>query len=156
LLAHGDLGLGTVQHLGGELVVLDGEAFVVDGNGGVWEVPASTRTPFAVVCRFTPRESVHLDGPMPLGAVQRELDAIAPPPSVWAVRVAAPSPHLRPRSVQDQPPPYPPLAEVTAHQTEWDLDRAGGTLLGFRFPDDVAGLEAPGYHMHFLSDDRSH
>jgi len=156
LLAHGDLGLGTVQHLGGELVVLDGEAFVVDADGRVREVPATTRTPFAVVCRFTPRDSVPLEGPMPLGAVQRELDAIAPHSSVLAVRVDGTFTHLRLRSVREQRRPYPPLAEVTAHQTEWDLERATGTLLGFRFPDDVAGLEAPGYHLHFLSDDRRH
>ena len=156
LLAHGDLGLGTVQHLGGELVVLDGRAFVVDGDGRVHEVPAETRTPFAVVCRFAPHASVHLEGPRSLGAVQQELDGIAPHSSVLAVRVDGTFTHLRLRSVQEQRPPYPRLAEVTAHQTEWDLDRARGTLLGFRFPDDVAGLEAPGYHLHFLSDDREH
>ena len=29
LLAHGDLGLGTVDHLDGEMVVIDGEAYVI-------------------------------------------------------------------------------------------------------------------------------
>ena len=154
LLEHGDLGLGTVQHLGGELVVLDGEAFVVDADGAVRAVPAATRTPFAVVCRFAARDPVHLEGPMALGAVQRALDAIAPHSSVLAVRVDGTFRQLRLRSVREQSPPYPPLAEVTAHQTEWRLDGAVGTVLGFRFPDDVAGLEAPGYHLHFLSDDR--
>jgi len=156
LLTHGDLGLGTVQHLGGELVVLDGHAFVVDADGRVHEVSPSTRTPFAVVCRFAPHARVALEGPMPLAAVQRELDALAPHESVLAVRVDGSFTHLRLRSVREQQHPYPPLSEVTAHQTEWDLERATGTLLGFRFPDDVAGLEAPGYHLHFLSDDREH
>ena len=45
LLAHGDLGLGTVQHLGGELIVIDGEAFVVDGDGAVHPVPPETPVP---------------------------------------------------------------------------------------------------------------
>jgi len=156
LLAHGDLGLGTVQHLGGELVVLDGHAFVIDADGRVHEVPSSTRTPFAVVCRFAARDHVDLVGPMPLAGVQRELDGLAPDAAVIAVRVDGTFTHLRLRSVREQVRPYPPLAEVTAHQTEWDLDRADGTLLGFRFPDEVAGLEAPGYHVHFLSRDREH
>ena len=156
LLAHGDLGLGTVQHLGGELVVLDGHAYVIDADGRVHEVPPSTRTPFAVVCRFAPSNHRSLEGPMPLAEVQRVLDALAPHATVLAVRVDGVFAHLRLRSVREQRRPYPPLAEVTAHQTEWDLDRASGTLLGFRFPDDVAGLEAPGYHLHFLSDDRQH
>ena len=156
LLAHGDLGLGTVQHLGGELVVVDGAAFVVDADGRVHAVPPATRTPFAVVCRFAPTEHTALTGPMALAEVQRALDKLAPHTAVVAVRVDGTFTHLRLRSVREQQPPYPPLAEVTAHQTEWDLDHATGTLLGFRFPDTVAGLEAPGYHLHFLADDRRH
>jgi acetolactate decarboxylase len=143
LLDHGDLGLGTVQHLGGELVILDGHAFVIDADGCVHEVHPSTRTPFAVVCRFAAREHRGLVGPMPLADVQRELDGLASHTAVIAVRVDGTFTHLRLRSVREQVRPYPPLAEVTAHQTEWDLARADGTLLGFRFPDDVAGLEAP-------------
>jgi acetolactate decarboxylase len=156
LLDHGDLGLGTVQHLGGELVILDSHAFVIDADGCVHEVHPSTRTPFAVVCRFAAREHRGLVGPMPLADVQRELDGLASHTAVIAVRVDGTFTHLRLRSVREQVRPYPPLAEVTAHQTEWDLARADGTLLGFRFPDDVAGLEAPGYHLHFLSSDRQH
>lgn len=156
LLEHGDLGLGTVQHLGGELIVVDGEAYVAEADGGVHPVAARVRTPFAVVCRFTPTDHTPLTGPMALADVQRALDGLAPHTSVVAVRVDGTFVHLRLRSVREQAPPYPPLAEVTAHQTEWDLERARGTLLGFRFPDAVAGLEAPGYHLHFLADDRAH
>lgn len=156
LLAHGDLGLGTVQHLGGELIVLDGAAYVVDADGAVHPVAPETRTPFAVVCRFAPNEPTPLRGPLPLAEVQRVLDALAPHTSVVAVRVDGTFTHLRLRSVRAQVPPYPPLAAVTAHQTEWDLGRSTGTLLGFRFPETVAGLEAPGYHLHYLADDRAH
>ena len=60
------------------------------------------------------------------------------------------------RSVHAQHPPYPPLAEVTKHQTEWHLPAARGTVVGFRFPDSVAGVEVPGHHLHFLSDDKRH
>src|SRR5690606_11693531 len=52
-------------------------------------------------------------------------------------------------------PPYPPLSEVVEHQTEWEVPGAAGTLLGFRFPDASAAVEVPGYHLHFLADDRS-
>ncbi len=33
---------------------------------------------------------------------------------------------------------------------------AAGTVVGFRFPDASSGIEVPGYHLHFLSDDRAH
>ena len=54
-----------------------------------------------------------------------------------------------------QRPPYVSLAEVTRHQSEWTLAAASGSVVGFRFPDQVAGIEVPGYHLHFLSHDRA-
>ena len=50
LLQHGDLGLGTLNLLDGELIVVDGEALVARIDGSVERVPADARTPFAVVC----------------------------------------------------------------------------------------------------------
>jgi acetolactate decarboxylase len=154
LLAHGDHGIGTTQGLGGELVVLDGRAFVVDGDGLVAPVAPSTSTPFAVVCRFAPSASVDAAG-LDLAALHDRIDALAPSGAdVLAVRVDGRFADLRLRSVHAPTRPYPPLAEVTAHQTEWSVTTAEGTLVGFRFPDATAGVEVPGYHLHFLSEDR--
>ena len=154
LLTHGDLGIGTTQGLGGELVVLDGEAFVVDGDGVVTAVAPSTSTPFAVVCRFDPSVVADAAG-LDTRALRDRVDAIAPEGmDVVAVRVDGRFADLRLRSVRAPARPYPPLAQVTAHQTEWEVPQADGTLVGFRFPDATAGVEVPGYHLHFLSRDR--
>src|SRR5580692_5773632 len=53
LLQHGDIGLGTFANLDGEMVVLDGHAFQVQGSGRVFEAPANARVPFAVVTKFS-------------------------------------------------------------------------------------------------------
>ena len=149
LLVHGDLGIGTVQRL-------DGEAWVVDGDGRVTPVSPETRTPFAVVCRFTPVATAVLDGPLDLPALRTTLDGLAPPDvSMVAVRVTGTFTALSLRSVHAQVPPYPPLIEVTKHQTEWRVEEASGTVVGFRFPTETAGVEVPGYHLHFLSEDRT-
>ncbi len=156
LLTHGDLGIGTVQHLGGELVILDGEPWLIDGDGGVRAVPLDTPTPFAVLCRFTPTVREELGGPISSGELRARLDALAPADApVLAVRVEGTFTDLRLRSVHEQTPPYPRLSEVVDHQTEWSVPAATGTLVGFRFPDATAGVEVPGYHLHFLSDDRA-
>jgi acetolactate decarboxylase len=158
LLAHGDHGIGTLQHLDGEMVVLDGECWVIDHAGRVRRVPPETRTPFAVLCPFDPSAATRLVGPLGLLELHTALDALAAGSEepVEAVRVDGAFADLTLRSVAAQRPPYPPLAEVTRHQTEWHLDGASGSLVGFRFPDATAGLEVPGYHLHFLSDDREH
>jgi acetolactate decarboxylase len=161
LLEHGDLGIGTVEHLDGELVVIDGEAWVVHGDGRVDAVPASTPTPFAVVCNFAPASTRLLDGPLDFDALTAALDALAPPDDpVVAVRVDGRFRDLRLRSVHAQHEPYPPLRQVVADQTEWTLAAGGdpsraGSVVGFRFPDATSGIEVAGYHLHFIADDRT-
>ena len=108
-----------------------------------------------MVTHFEPTVTAQLDGPLNLGELHARIDALAPADApVVAVRLDGEFTRLSLRSVEKQQPPYRPLREVVAHQTEWAVERAIGTLLGFRFPDATAGVEVPGYHLHFLSDDR--
>ncbi|OQB96225.1 MAG: Alpha-acetolactate decarboxylase precursor [Verrucomicrobia bacterium ADurb.Bin122] len=58
------------------------------------------------------------------------------------------------RSVPAQQKPYPALAEVAKTQPVFELSNVTGTLVGFRAPPFVKGLNVPGYHLHFLADDR--
>jgi acetolactate decarboxylase len=157
LLRHGDHGIGTIHRLAGEMVIVDGEASVVDADGVVTQVPADTRIPFAVVCRFSPLARTEIDGPVPLSSLLDVAGGLLDPsPNILAMRVDGDFTDLHLRSVHAQTTPYPPLTEVTKHQTEWHLPAARGTVVGFRFPDRVAGIEVPGHHLHFLSDDRTH
>ena len=54
LAEHGDLGLGTLNHLDGEMIAIDGKFFRADVDGEVSEIAAEERTPFAVVTAFEP------------------------------------------------------------------------------------------------------
>ena len=73
----------------------------------------------------------------------------------YAVRVDGRFSHIKVRAVPRQKKPYRPLVEVTAHQPEFAFHDIGGSLVGFRFPDYTVGINVPGYHVHFVSDDRS-
>src|SRR3954447_3909814 len=54
LAAHGDLGLGTLNHLDGEMIAIDGQFFGADVDGKVTRIDPGERTPFAVVTSFEP------------------------------------------------------------------------------------------------------
>jgi len=155
LAEHGDLGLGTVNALDGEMVALDGRFYRADVEGRIKEIDPGERTPFAVVTNFEPTiEAVLADG---LGhdALLAALDALLPPEaSSCAVRLDGHFELLRARSVPRQEPPYRPLAEVVADQHVFELTDVEGTMLGFRFPAYVEGIEVAGYHLHFISADR--
>ena len=61
---------------------------------------------------------------------------------------------VRARSVPVQRPPYRPLGRVVADQHVFELADVEGSMVGFRFPAYVEGIEVAGYHLHFISADR--
>ena len=40
-------------------------------------------------------------------------------------------------------------------QSLFEFKNIKGTMVGFRFPDYTQGINVPGYHLHFLSEDKS-
>jgi acetolactate decarboxylase len=156
LARHGDLGLGTLNGLDGERVALDGEFFRADVDGAVHPVPPGAKTPFAVVTRFEAEIDQRIEGELSHGGLLARLDAMTPAgASSCAIRLDGRFDLVRARSVPRQSPPYRPLTEVVAEQHVFDLTDLAGTMLGFRFPAYVEGIEVAGYHLHFISDDRS-
>jgi acetolactate decarboxylase len=156
LAEHGDLGLGTLNHLDGEMIAIDGEFFRADVDGNVSPVPPEERTPFAVVTRFEPTVDEQLSAEeWSHEELLAQLDRLASSGSSCAVRLDGTFALVRARSVPRQDPPYRPLTEVVADQHVFELQGVEGTMLGFRFPTYVEGIEVPGYHLHFISADRS-
>jgi acetolactate decarboxylase len=156
LAQHGDLGLGTLNRLDGEMIALDGEFFRADVDGVVSPIAAEERTPFAVVTRFEADVDV-LVGAAPSHAdLLATLDDLVPgSASSSAIRLDGHFDLVRARSVPAQSPPYRPLTEVVADQHVFELADVEGTMLGFRFPAYAEGIEVGGYHLHFISADRS-
>ncbi len=155
LLRYGDFGVGTLDHLDGELICLDGRAYQVRGDGVVVPAGPDRSTPFATVTRFK------RDGEFPCPQVgslsdldARLDDALRRKNNFLAIRVDGRFASITLRSVHRQEPPYRPLSEVAKSQSVWTHPEVSGTLVGIRCPAWVAGLNVPGSHWHFLSDDR--
>jgi len=72
----------------------------------------------------------------------------------YAIRIDGRFSTIKIRSVPRQSDPYPPLTDVVARQVTWERKDLRGTLVGYWFPQYLSALVAPGYHLHFISDDR--
>jgi acetolactate decarboxylase len=156
LAEHGDLGLGTLNDLDGEMIALDGRFYRADVDGIVGEVDGAAQTPFAVVTQFEPEIDLEIEGQLEHAQLLARLDELIPADaSTCAIRVDGRFELVRARSVPRQSPPFRPLTEVVLEQHVFELADVEGTLLGFRFPDYAEGIEVSGYHLHFVSDDRS-
>lgn len=156
LAARGDVGVGTFNGLDGEMIALDGCFYRANVDGAISPVSPAELTPFAVIARFEPSIEIVLEEPLPHDELLAAIDARLPPgtPSC-AVRIDGSFASVHARSVPRQTPPYRPLAEVVADQREFELGPAEGTMVGFRFPDYAEGIEVSGYHLHFITADRS-
>ena len=154
LADHGDLGLGTLNGLDGEMIAVDGRFYRADVDGLVGEVEPSARTPFAVVTRFAPTTDVCRDGPVDHEGLLAWLDELLPDAVSCAIRVDGRFELVKARSVPRQRPPYRPLAEVVAEQHVFALRDVAGTMVGFRFPEYAEGIEVSGYHLHFVDEGR--
>ncbi|GIW12548.1 MAG: alpha-acetolactate decarboxylase [Dehalococcoidia bacterium] len=154
ILQHGDFGLGTLNGLDGELVVLAGQAYRAGADGTVTVVPPEALSPFAAVTFFVPQRTV----PAPAGScadLLAFLEAKLGSPNVFvAVQVDGVFPTLTVRSVPKQAPPYPPLEQVLAGQVVFPLHHQVGSLIGFWTPPYLGAVSSPGWHLHFLARDR--
>jgi len=156
LRRHGDFGIGTFEGLDGEMVLLDGAFYQIRADGKVYRPALSERTPFACVTPFTADHVILLTASIDMQGLEALIDGVIPEPNRFcAFRVRESFLRVRTRSVPVQSKPYPPLAEVTKNQPVFELSSVRGTLVGFRSPPFVKGVNVPGYHMHFLADDRS-
>ena len=156
LAEQGDHGLGTVNHLDGEMVALDGRFYRADVEGRINELPSSELSPFAVVVPFEPDLDFRLEGSLDhdalLAAIENRIPSGA---ATSAVRINGRFPLVEARSVPRQEPPYRPLTEVVADQHVFRLQDVEGSMVGFRFPAYAEGIEVSGWHLHFISEDRS-
>ncbi len=156
LMQAGNLGLGTCDHLDGELVILDNAAYKIMSTGEVQKLPPTETTPWAVITPFEGQARQELGPISSLEELDARLDGLLADPDIFfALRLDAEFDALTVRSVARQNPPYLPLAEVAKSQKVWNYERVRGTLVGIRSPRWTTGLSVPGYHWHFISDDRT-
>lgn len=157
LMKMGSFGIGTFNHLDGEMLAMDGVVYQVDGAGKINVMPPTAKTPFASVTHFhadTTSSGVSAES---FEALQHLIDAGLPSENLfYAIKIEGSFPTMTVRSVTRQSPPYRPLTEVVREQSLFDFKNTSGTLVGFRCPEYVQGVNVASYHLHYLSSDKTH
>jgi acetolactate decarboxylase len=155
LREHGDFGLGTFEGLDGEMVAFDGYFYQVRSDGTVRIAADSDLSPFAAVTHFKSQQFIDVPECAELGALLARLDSLRESSNVfYAIRIDGSFPFMHTRAMCKSEEGTP-LVVAAAHQPEFRMNGVTGTLVGFWSPDYVKTLEVPGYHLHFITDDRS-
>jgi len=156
LREHGDFGLGTFDGLDGEMVIVDGHFFQVRSDGSVREVDDNVLSPFALVTGFTSESAFTLDDCPDLAHLTSRLDTLRHSDNVFfALRVDGTFDYMHTRAMCRTKEGVP-LVQAASVQPEFEFHDIAGTLVGFWSPEYVKTLNVPGYHLHFISNDRTH
>jgi len=153
---YGNFGIGTYEKADGEMIMLNDTIYQIkaDGTARTSQLPDST--PFATVIRFHPDTAFTGDPRIALDSLRQLITRQFPNLNlVVAVKISGRFERMKTRSVPPQEKPYRPLNEVVATQQKIrDSSDISGTVVGFYLPAFVKGINVPGYHLHFISDDR--
>ena len=155
LKTHGDFGLGTFDGLDGEMIELDGKVFQVRADGHAHPVEDSARTPFATVSFFKADESARLDRPCDQPAMLAAVAAMLPSQNIFhALRIEGRFDYVKTRAVAKQDKSVG-LEDATREEPIFEFHEVEGTIVGFFTPDYLRGVNVPGYHLHFITADRT-
>ncbi len=154
LKQHGDFGLGTFNGLDGEMLVFDGQVYQITSDGVARQPGNNTKTPFASVTYFEADQKFIIQPDTTFPEFEKQMDNLIPTQNIfYAIRIEGVFSKVKTRSVPVQKKPYQPLKEITKDQPTFDFQDIEGTIVGFRCPDFVKGINVPGYHLHFLTGD---
>jgi len=152
LLEHGDFGVGTFEGLAGEMVVLDGQIYQIAGE--VRLRSDDFLVPFAAVTRF------HEDAIFEVGrfADLHELEAACDRRResdnlFYALRLDGTFRTVHARAVHPVPRGTR-LLDASKTEFEFQFHDLEGTLVGIWSPRYSSSFSVPGYHFHFISNDR--
>lgn len=159
LKKHGDTGIGTFEGVNGEMIVIDGKVYQALGDGSVKEAAEDETVPFSNVTFFDNDISVDLKDIKDMASFKSELDKTVNDNGknmFYVVKVKGTFEKMYVRSEIKQEKPYKALDKaLETDQREFNYENITGTVVGLYCPDYMSGLNAAGWHFHFISDDRT-
>ena len=152
----GNFGLGCGVGLG-ELIVLDDVFYLADENGSISILKDSDMIPFAAITEFKPEITFKVKNISSLAELEKMINSKLISENIFfAVRITGEFNRIDARSEKIATPPYEPLKQwLEKHQKEFYSENCNATLVIVISPEFVKGIGIPGYHTHYILDDKS-
>jgi acetolactate decarboxylase len=152
---NGNIGLGAFEGMDGELLILDGKAYNAMYSGKVVAVEDNSPIVYGAIAQLSVDRTESLQNIASYAQLQKSLEQFLPNKNIFYVfKVQGTFNYLKVRSTPKQQPPYTGLADVVKNQSIFEFKDIKGTLIGFWCPAYIQGVYAPGFHLHFISEDR--
>ena len=161
LLKNGDTGLGTFEDVDGEMIVLDGKCYRAKNNGDIVMAEDKRGVPFAAVCNFQ-SDRIEEFGKMDTIEKLKEWLTVCIEEdfglnSMYAVRIDGEFSKVDARSESGTVAHHLTLKDaLSVTQKAFIFENVKGSLVCVYYPDYMDGINAAGWHLHFLSEDKKH
>jgi len=153
----GNLAIATMDRLDGEMQMIDGVVYQACADGQV-HLPGDDETvPFGTIADFGAEATVRLADIPSYELFEARMNEICPRHDLpLAIRLSGGFRRMKVRSVWRQERDGVGLAEAAKDEAVFELAEVRGDLVGFRLPDYIHGINAPGWHLHFMDESRKH
>ena len=153
----GSMAIATMDRLDGEMQMIDGVVYQACSDGRVY-LPGDDETiPYGTVAEFHAGQTVRLAGIPSYELFEEYVAKCCPQENVpLAVHFTGDFARMKVRTVGRQERDGLGLAEAAKNEAVFDLADCSGDLVGFRLPGYVQGVNAPGWHLHFMDTARHH
>ena len=161
LLKHGSLGLGTFEDVDGEMIVIDGKCYRAKNDGSVVIAENERGVPFASVCEFQVQRLEKMGKMESIEQLKEWLTLRIEEDfglnSMYAVRIDGNFPKVDARSESGTKAHHITLKDaLSVTQKAFIFENIRGSLVCVYYPDYMDGINATGWHLHFLSEDQKH
>ena len=159
LLEHGDTGLGTFENVDGEMIILDGVCYQAKPDGGIVRSEDSAGVPFAVAGCVKDGRKFKMEEKQNIDAIKLELTLKIEEDfglnSIHVARIDGLFNTIHARAGAPYRSHHVSLKDILSKtQKDFSFEQVYGTLVCVYYPDYMDGINASGWHMHFLSKDR--
>ncbi|MEM1001613.1 MAG: acetolactate decarboxylase [Bacteroidota bacterium] len=152
----GDFGIGAPDMLNGEMTMINGRAYQTRATGETVELNNNHKTSFAAVTFFKADTTFTLIAETDKSAVLNKIESLLPSKNkMYAIKISGKFERVKTRAfppVKDEP--FPKLANILDQQQFFEYKNTDGALIGFLLPSYLNGINASGFHFHFLSTDK--
>lgn len=161
LLKHGNIGLGTFENVNGEMIVVDGHCYQAKNDGSVTEVEKTMGVPFAAVEKLNGDRKFAIDKADSIDELKTILNNKIEEKfglnSMHIARIDGRYESVSARSESEFASQHIELKKVLSNtQKDFYFKNVEGTIVALYYPDYMDGINAPGWHFHFVSNDRKH
>ena len=153
----GNMSIATMDRLDGEVQMIDGVVYQARDDGHVYLPGDDGTIPFGTIAQFHAERCVRLADIPSYELFEEYMAECCPHENVpLAIHFTGEFRHMKVRTVARQEKDGLGLADAAKNEAVFDFPDCSGDLVGFRLPGYVNGVNAPGWHLHFVDTARRH